>query len=83
MSENEEPIFECPHCEEPVLIEKINCGIFRHAILKTTGEQVDPHLNEEECKKLIQNKLIYGCCKPFQIIQTCENILKIQICDYI
>ena len=24
-------VVECPHCKEPVLIEKINCCIFRHA----------------------------------------------------
>lgn len=78
-----EPIFICPHCGEPVLIEKINCGIFRHAIIKTTSKQVSPHLNKEGCEKLIQNKLIYGCCKPFQIIKTRENGFEIRVCEYI
>lgn len=78
-----EMIVVCPHCEKPVLIEKINCGIFRHAVLIATGEQVSPHLNEEGCETLIQNKLVYGCCKPFQIIKTCENVFKIQVCGYI
>ena len=27
-------IVECPHCKNPVLIEKLNCCIFRHGILK-------------------------------------------------
>lgn len=79
MSKTENEMIVCPH--EPVLIEKINCGIFRHAVLIATGE-VSPHLNEEGCETL-QNKLVYGCCKPFQIIKTCENVFKIQVCEYI
>jgi len=67
-------IIVCPH--EPVLIEKIDCGIFRHAVLIATGE-VSPHLNEG-CETL--HKLY---CKPFQIIKTCENVFKIQVCGYI
>jgi hypothetical protein len=33
----------CPHCGDSVLIEQINCRIFRHAVYKNTGEQMDPH----------------------------------------
>ena len=33
----------CPHCGDSILIEQINCRIFRHAVYKTTGEQMDPH----------------------------------------
>lgn len=32
-------IFVCPNCNEQVIIEKINCGIFRHAIMKKTGNK--------------------------------------------
>ena len=28
----EEPIVVCPHCKESILIEKLNCGIFRHGV---------------------------------------------------
>ena len=27
MSKTENEMIVCPHCEEPVLIEKINCGL--------------------------------------------------------
>lgn len=30
----EEPILTCPHCNDFVLIKKINCAIFRHGTLK-------------------------------------------------
>lgn len=34
MIEQDEPILECPHCGDYVLIEKLNCGIFRHGTIK-------------------------------------------------
>ena len=38
----EEPIVVCPHCKESILIEKLNCGIFRHGVSKATGQQMAP-----------------------------------------
>ena len=61
-------IITCPHCHEPVMIEKLNCCIFRHGIIKTTGQQMNPHATKEECQQLIQENQIYGCGKPFKII---------------
>jgi hypothetical protein len=76
-------IISCPHCNEFIIIEKLNCGIFRHGVVKETGKQIDPHLNKEECNNLFNNNLIYGCGKPFQIIITIENNYEIKICNYI
>lgn len=78
----DEMIIECPHCLQPIIIEKINCGIFRHGIYKHNGEQIPPHLNKPNCEYLIQQKLIYGCGKPFQIIEQNKSFQTI-ICDYI
>jgi len=78
-----EPVFECPHCGEPIIIEKINCGIFRHAVRKSNGKQINPHSPKEKCDQLFQSGAIWGCGKPFQIMQNPDNTLKIQICDYI
>jgi len=78
----EEPILECPHCKEFVIIEKLNCGIFRHGILKSNGQQINPHTNKELCDLYFDKKIIYGCGKPFQIIKNGEKF-EIQICDYI
>ncbi|NDB60961.1 hypothetical protein EB001_21325 [bacterium] len=75
-------IFVCPHCNEPVMIQKINCGIFRHAVLKSTGKQISPHTGEKKCEKLIKDKAIYGCGKPFRIIKKADK-LEIEVCDYI
>ena len=77
-----EPIITCPNCNEFIIVEKLNCGIFRHGIVKENGKQMDPHLCKEQCDFLINNNLIYGCGKPFQIINE-NGVWKIQICDYI
>lgn len=84
MDEKEYLIIECPHCKDFIQIYKcdINCGIFRHAILKDNYNLVNPHLSRELCEQLIFEKKIFGCCKPFQI-QKKNNIWNIEICDYI
>ena len=75
-------IIICPHCNNYIIIEKINCGIFRHGIYKNNGKQIKPHSSKEICDELVKNNLIYGCGKPFQIIKNGEKF-EIQICDYI
>lgn len=73
----------CPHCSDFILIEQINCAIFRHAILKSNGQQINPHETEENCNYLIKNDLIFGCGKPFRIITNDINMYIAIICDYI
>jgi len=80
--ESESIIITCPNCNEYVIIEKINCGIFRHATLKENGNQIDPHSSKEICVGLSNNNLIYGCGKPFQIVNN-NGKLEIFCCDYI
>ena len=59
-------IVKCPHCDEEILIEELNCCIFRHGVLKN-GIQIDPHASKELCEYYVTNNLIYGCGKPFII----------------
>ncbi len=68
----------CPNCFEYVEILELNCQIFRHAIYINTLIQIDPHLNKIECDKLFNENKIYGCGKPFQIIN-----YEVYKCDYI
>lgn len=62
-------IVKCPWCHEDVLVMKneINCAIFRHGVLKSNHQQMDPHASKEECDRLADGGLIYGCGKPFRI----------------
>ena len=75
-------ILQCPHCKDFVLIEELNCKIFRHAVIKSTNQQINPHTTKSVCDYYISNKLIYGCGKPF-IINIINNKYEIEICEYI
>jgi len=75
-------IVNCPQCNEIILIEQLNCKIFRHGVLKNTGVQINPHTIKIECDNYITNDLIYGCGKPFKIIEA-NNTFIAEICDYI
>jgi hypothetical protein len=78
----EEPILICPHCKDFILIEKINCAIFRHGTLIKNGKQLNPHLSKDMCEYYIKNNLIYRCGKPFRIVNN-NGVLETEICDYI
>jgi hypothetical protein len=76
-------IIDCPHCKCPVEIIQLNCCIFRHGIIRKTGNQIPPHSSKEVCEQYIQNEEIYGCGKPFRIITNENNEYVAIICDYI
>ena len=79
---NEPLVVFCPHCEEIVLLEKLNCCIFRHGVFKDSEKQMNPHASKEECDKYIKEQKIYGCGKPFKVIKIGDEF-KTQVCDYI
>ena len=84
----EEPVIICPHCNDPIIIEKFNCCIFRHGSFKSSGNQIGPHTEKKLCDVYIKNELIFGCGKPFQVIinfnskNEDDKFIAI-ICDYI
>ena len=43
---------------------------------------MNPHASKEICDELVKNNLIYGCGKPFQILEI-NNTFEIKICDYV
>lgn len=59
----------CPNCGEYIIIEQINCAIFRHGVYKHTMCQINPHAPKAECDELKEKDLIYGCGKPFRIVK--------------
>jgi hypothetical protein len=67
----------CPHCGGEIQIIELNCKIFRHAVYKD-GKQLDPHASKELCDLVVKENLVYGCAKPFQIVDG-----KAVKCDYI
>ena len=74
----DEITYSCPHCTGTIIVEKLNCGIFRHGIFKKNGKQMDPHMKKDQCDKLSSENLIYGCGKPFRLVDG-----KLEQCDYL
>jgi hypothetical protein len=50
--------------------------------MKTTMQQMDPHLPKADCDRLTINGLIIGCGKPFKLVKNNEEYIAIK-CDYI
>jgi hypothetical protein len=77
-------IINCPHCNEYIVICKkdFNCKIFRHGTYINNQKQIDPHMCKEECDRLVSETKIYGCSKPFRLVET-ENDIIVEKCDYI
>jgi len=70
---------DCPHCGVTIEIEQINCNIFRCGVYKNDKNKcINPHTKKEECDRLKEQDLIYGCGKPITIKNE-----KAVPCDYI
>jgi hypothetical protein len=85
-------VVSCPHCREFIIIEKLNCSIFRHGMFKQSGKQINPHSTKELCEFYINKGLIYGCGKPFTVVRRDTNKTNTNnsnpefytvVCDYI
>jgi hypothetical protein len=83
MSSSKEIVVVCPHCDKPVIIEQLNCRIFRHAILTSNNTQINPHASKEECEYFIKNNLIVGCGKPFKVIENSDGAYQAIDCEYV
>jgi hypothetical protein len=79
----DELIVVCPHCSVLVLIEQLNCCVFRHGIIIESGKQIDPHAPKELCDFYALRNKIYGCGKPFKIIRDEKDKMVAVICGYI
>ena len=75
--------FCCPHCDIMIEVIEFNCCIFRCGIYKANGKQIDPHLSKNNCDKLVSNREIYGCGKPFKVEKNKDGTMICVACDYI
>jgi hypothetical protein len=76
-------IVTCPHCKLLVqtYIKDFNCKIFRHGIFKHNYKQMDPHAPKNLCDEYKAKNLIYGCGKPYELINI-NNKWSAVICEY-
>ena len=84
--QNTRTIFaQCPHCNAYIEVRpgELNCAIFRHGVYKDTLDPIHPHASRDSCEFLLKNGLIYGCGKPFRIIQDSSGTVSCITCDYI
>ena len=49
-------IINCPHCDNIIIIDKLNCKMFIHAVYKKTGKQINQHMSKNKCKKYNRNR---------------------------
>ena len=77
-------LVQCPHCTNYVQVyqKDFNCRIFRHGILKSNIEQINPHSSKKVCDELSEKNLIYGCGKPFELVNVAGTEIA-KVCDYI
>lgn len=76
-------IISCPHCQELIEIEQVNCCIFRHGVFKDTGKQVPPHAPKVLCDQWVLEGRVYGCCKPFRLVRCSNGNYQPEECGYI
>lgn len=61
--------FGCPYEDCEIMIQvhisQVNCQIFRCGMWKHNGNPINPHTSKTECDKIREDKLIYGCSRPF------------------
>jgi hypothetical protein len=75
-------IVKCPHCNDDILIEQINCAIFRHGAFRSNMMQIPPHLPKSQCDELYEKQHIYGCGKPFRLVFKNDKH-EAEVCDYL
>ena len=73
----------CPHCNNSILIEQLNCRVFRHGILISNGQQINPHETKDVCDYFVSSNMIYGCGKPFRIVTSEQGEHSAIMCEYI
>ena len=75
------PVLECPHCRISLVVEALNCGIFRCGVRRDTGAQIDPHMSEEDCRAVLGQ--IWGCSRPFRVTLDASGVMRAAPCAYI
>lgn len=77
-------LFLCPHCNMFIIVKinEVHCKIFRHGIYKKNYELINPHESKQICDDLVKSDEIFGCGKPFKLIEINKELF-VDVCDYI
>lgn len=67
----------CPVCFQFVVIEQINCNIFRCGVFKDTFEYIPPHTSKEQIELWKKAGRIWGCGTAMELVNN-----ELAVCDY-
>lgn len=83
--DNDYYVFLCPHCKDYVITHKneIACSIYRHAVYKSSFQQIGPHTPKHICDQLKANDEVYGCACPFKLNLQADGSYDVIDCGYI
>ena len=90
--EKVEIIISCPNCGQFSEIIELNCRIFRCGVFKHNLIQIPPHETKEICDDLKLRDVIFGCGKPFRLLEKNRTLdisgseafeFEAVVCDYI
>lgn len=81
---NDGYMFQCPHCKMHIHIawNDVRCRIFRCGVYSDTLIPIPPHSTKEYGDRLLKQNRVYGCTRPFQMIET-NGTWHVSACDYI
>ena len=76
---------ECPSCKQYFVVarEDLRCRIFRHAVFRDTLSPIPPHSSKTEIETYLSQNKIYGCGKPFRVLEKENHEFYTEICDYL
>ena len=66
----------CPNCGASIVIESVNCGIFRCGVYKLSKQPIDPHAAKPTVDRLLKEKSIWGCGQPFQLMVLRDSVAR-------
>ena len=74
MSEAKTIVVACPACNDTLLIEQLNCGIFRHGVNSATMRPIDPHSSKEQVVQMMREGKLIGCGAAFCVVNGIPKI---------
>ena len=84
-------VLECPHCGGGIVIDQMNCSIFRHGAASVdprgrVDDQIAPHASRQASAAKLGHYVTpggerqsYGCGKPYRMDRATGKLVK---CDW-
>jgi len=70
---------DCPYCKTKIILEKINCGIFRCGIYQLKNgkfRQLPKHGSKNRIDTIKNKYKVYGCGNPVKYHKKTKTLIK-------